>query len=214
MGFIKKLNNISQSLKNLWDENNGTIKMLMKENLSISFFSRLKKGEVIIPSRLLRIHLHKALEEDKSIELDYFVSTDQHIGIGIIYRRFFMHFRAEVKLTVDHAKLTNDEQRIVLRLWHDRLMGVNIIGKIVAVVINSIVKGIFRKPLLPEDIEHFIKFDRRSRKIIVDLSGLDTVRRIIEDSDGPRRNIFDFISIVDIKHSYKGLIVKVRTIFN
>ena len=214
MGFIKKINNISQSLKRFWGENNATIKMIMKENLSISFFSRLKRGEVIIPFRLLKLQLHKALEGDKSVEFDYFISTDSHIGIGVIYRKFFMHFRAEIKLTVDYAKLTNDEQKIIMRLWHDRLIGANLIGKVVAVVINSIVKGIFRKPLIPEEIEYFIKYDRRARKVIVDLSRLDAIKRIVEGSDGSCRNILDFISVVDIKHSYRGLIVKVKTIFS
>ena len=179
----------------------------LQTTFSGGFLSNLKKGNLLIPEKAIEEGLRAKLASD-DIEVLSLQCLSDSIAVEITKRKLGanLHYKARIEITT--LMIDSEHHEAVLEFKNDKLAGEKLWGKVVATLVNLLIKDIIAGTLSVTDVEEHIQYDASTRRAQIDLNAIPAVRRLYEQKKVlMNRRAIDFAYVSNCTHVDKGLLL-------
>jgi hypothetical protein len=207
MKLLKRIKKLKKKASSVLEKHHEPIKIALKDNFNSEAFVRLRKGKIVISREMLRFHIKEALAKDPFVDLDYIACTETGVKIGVLIRKYKTSLTAEIGLFIKKAAITFDEQKIVIKIHSEKVIGNNISGIMISAFVGTIISEIVKKTVFSVDLP--IHYNKKHNTATLDLSAVAVVRRMKQPVIGSK-SVLEFISVTGAEHTDAGIVIKCR----
>ena len=207
MKFIKRVKNLHKTTSKAIKKHREPLSIAFKDNVNFNTFARLRKGQIVISREMLRYHLLEALAKEPLADLDHIACTETGIKVGLLIQKFNTSVTAEIEMFIQKAMITFSEQRIVVKIHNEKVIGNNLLGNLVSVLVGTIISEVLKKAVFSIKIP--IHYNKKHNIAIINLSRVPVIRRLRKPVLGSK-SMLHFISIVGAEHTDAGINLKCK----
>jgi hypothetical protein len=184
-------------------QNNEMIHELLKVNLNKEL---LKKKKILIPETIIHKEIAAIFNDIPNVSLESLSCRKDGIMLTFNISKYGTQTVGSARLQIQEAFINREKQKASLRVFDEKLIGKNILGKCASVLINLVIKDLGKTAVSSVDTEVLISFSDYDKLIIFDLSRLETIQNLLSPIKFMNFCVLDIASFV-VRHEDSGISV-------
>jgi hypothetical protein len=208
---ITKIINTGKKVVGIGREIGSQIKKnpeIFKEMLLINLNNEIiKKKRIVVPEATIRATLKNILHEIPYISLESLQCQKDSIQLTFNISKYGTQSLAGARFQIIEAVIERENQLASIRIFDEKLIGKNIMGKCVTALINLIINDLFKTTVSLTQTNGLLNFSDQDRVITVDLSKLKAIQNLLLHKNSMNLCVLDIASF-SFGHDINGIYAK------
>lgn len=183
---------------------------LLSQSFSDEFVEGLKRGEVLVPQRLIEDKVREGFSSDSGVALSSFDMDEEGVSMCVLVQKMGAGVEVLVTLRCEALVLDASSQDTEIVLVHGAPSGQNLLGKIAVFFAGGILASIVKEKITASElvVSHEAGGDDGRVRVRLDLSGIGAVQKLRAPLNPLGASALSLVNVSGVEHREGGLVVK------
>ncbi len=186
----------------------NNIKEKVKEQISKEFLDAAKKGEFIIPQKILEPSLRSAIQNEEGVEIESIDFHEEGITLTLKVDKLGTSLTCPLLIKVGDITLSGDQQQVGVTVITQKAIGGNLLGKFATGLAGGIINRILIDKIKDQELVSRTTTKDQQTDIEIDLSTLAPIQKLNQPLPLLGKSPLDLFTIESVHHVKDGLMLK------